>query len=103
MEKELYIKINKPSLKYAYYLYFDVQPYFADRLFIEHKIRVWFDRECSKKDSPYTAVFCHIKKRDVPVFLAALKDLKNRMILCGYPNYESEIGELITELGSNLQ
>ena len=43
----------------------------------------------------YLAIFCHVRKKDVPKFLAALEDLKKSMMLCGHPNYEAEISRFM--------
>jgi len=49
----------------------------------------------AKEGSPYLAIFCHVRKKDVPKFLAALEDLKKSMMLCGHPNYEAEISRFM--------
>lgn len=95
MSQPLYWSIEKFSLRYAYFLFFDTVPYLADQLFIRRQVRVWFDREYAKKDSPYIAVLCHVRKKDVPQFLDALEDLKKSMLLCGHPDYEREIYALM--------
>ena len=46
MQKEIYLKIKKLSLRYDYFLFFDTSEYLADQLFIRQKVRVWFDEEC---------------------------------------------------------
>ena len=94
MRKKLYWTIQKFSLRYAYFMFFDTTPYLADQLFIRHKVRVWFEREYTKKDSPYISIFCHVRKKDVPRFL----DLKKSMILCGQPEYEAEISSFMDEM-----
>ena len=107
MRKKLYWTIRKFSLRYAYFMFFDTTPYLADQLFIRHKVRVWFEREYTRKDSLYIAIFCHVRKKDVPQFLEALEDLKKSMILCGHPEYEAEISSFMDEMermkGDNRQ
>lgn len=98
MREQLYWTIQKASPRYAYFLFFDTAPYLADRLFIRHQVRVWFDREFARKDSPYTAIFCHVRKKDVPQFLESLEDLKKSMVLCGHPDYVSEISSLMDSM-----
>ena len=44
-----YIKL-KPGLFYQNYVFFDVEQYYADNLFIQHKIKVTFLREYQKED-----------------------------------------------------
>lgn len=95
MRQPLYWPIEKSSLRYAYFLFFDTIPYLADQLFIRHRVRVWFEPEYAKEDSPYIAVLCHVRKKDVPQFPDALEDLKKSMLLCGHPDYEREIYALM--------
>ena len=98
MNKKMYLKIRKPSLRYDYFLFFDTPEYLADQLFIKQKVRVWFKQEYAKEGSPFLAIFCRVKKKDSAKFLAALDALKNKMILCGYPEYEAEVQKMIRHL-----
>ena len=98
MNKEMYFKIRKPSLRYDYFLFFDTPEYLADQLFIKQKVRVWFDKEYAKEGSPFLAILCHVKKKDSAKFIAALDALKNKMILCGYPEYEAEVQKMMRHL-----
>ena len=98
MKKEMYLKIRKPSLRYDYFLFFDTPEYLADQLFIKQKVRVWFNQEYAKEGSPFLAIFCRVKKKDSAKFLAALDALKNKMILCGYPEYEAEVQKMMRHL-----
>ena len=95
MKKDMYLKIRKPSLRYDYFLFFDTPEYLADQLFIKQMVRVWFDQEYAKEGSPFLAILCHVKKKDSAKFLAALDALKNKMILCGYPEYEAEVQKMM--------
>ena len=98
MKKEMYLKIRKLSLRYDYFLFFDTPEYLADQLFIKQKVRVWFDKEYAKEGSPFLAILCHVKKKDSAKFIAALDALKNKMILCGYPEYEAEVQKMMRHL-----
>lgn len=95
MRDKLYWTIEKFSLRYDYFMFFDVYPYLADQVFIRHEVRVWFDQEYAKEDSPYLSIFCHVRKKDVPKFHGALEDLRKSMILCGHPKYEEEISSIM--------
>ena len=98
MRDKLYWTIEKFSLRYNYFMFFDVYPYLADQVFIRHRVRVWFENEYRKEGSPYLAIFCHVRKKDAAEFLAALEDLKKSMSLCGYPNYEEDIAALMDSM-----
>ena len=94
----MYLKIRKPSLRYDYFLFFDTPEYLADQLFIKQIVRVWFDQEYAKEGAPFLAILCHVKKKDSAKFLAALDALKNKMILCYYPEYEAEVQKMMRHL-----
>lgn len=83
-----YIELEQFSLLYDHFAFIDVPEYYADHLFIRHKVRVHFVREAVHDDHPYVVIFCKIKKTDRQAFLSALNDLYIKMMLCGYPGYE---------------
>ena len=95
MSQPLYWPIQTFSLRYACFLFFDTIPCLADQLFIRYRVRVWFEREYAKEGTPYIAVLCYVRKKDVPQLLDALEDLKKSMLLCGHPDYEREIHALM--------
>lgn len=98
LRDKLYWTIEKFSLRFDYFVFFDTEPYLADQLFIRHQVRVWFDSEFRKDGSPYVAIFCHVKKKDALRFLEALDELKKSMIICGHPNYENEISCVMEQM-----
>ena len=97
LKEKLYLQLRKRSLRYAYFMFFDVESYLADQLFIRYNIRVWFDAEYAKEGSPYRAILCHVRKKDVPEFLAALEELKKSMLICGYEDYEAYVSAYMDE------
>lgn len=97
MTKNLYMPIRKQSVRYAHFCYFDATPYLADQIFIRHAIRVWFGEEFAKEGFPYRGIFCHVRKKDVPVFESCMEELKRNMVICGYTDYEAEIRKLLDE------
>ena len=82
-----YLKLKECSLFFRYYIFVDVREYLADNLFIDEKVRVWFQKEYEKKDTCYIIIFCKIRKKDELRFLEALKKLENKMLLFGYSDY----------------
>ena len=48
MREKLYWTIEKFSLRYDYFMFFDTTPYLADQLFIRHQVRAWFDEEYAR-------------------------------------------------------
>lgn len=98
MQEGIYLKIKKLSLRYDYFLFFDTSEYLADQLFIRQKVRVWFDEEYAKKGSRFLAILCHVKKKDSHRFIDAIAALRNKMLLCGYPEYETEVQKMLSHL-----
>lgn len=79
--------IEKFSFFHNYFAIIDTADYLADQLFIKHQVRVRFGLEFVCPDAPYRVIMCKCRKRDVDAFLAAIRELPNKMLLCGYPDY----------------
>ena len=79
--------IEKFSLFYRYFAIIDTADYLADQMFIKHKVRVGFGPEFVCPDAPYRVIMCKCRKHDVDAFLAAIRELPNKMLLCGQPDY----------------
>ena len=95
------IPLEKFSFRYRYFCFVDVKEYLADALFMKHKVRVWFRKEAQKPNNNYVFIFCKVKKGEEGKFLEALEELKNKMLLMGYLDYqkfcEDFFGKMILE------
>lgn len=80
-----------------------VPEYYADQLFIEHKVKVRFGREYRHHDYPYVIIFCKVRKSDRDRFLAALGGINRKMLLCGYPSYEEFCRTFIAKMASGAK
>lgn len=89
MEYNNYIPLEKISLRYKYFCFIDTKEYLADALFIKYKVRVWFQKEAHKPNTDFVFIFCKVKKSDINKFLEALGELKKKMILLGYSDYQN--------------
>ena len=98
-----YFTIQKFSLLYDHYAFVDVPEYFADQLFIKHKVTVRFGHEFQHPDEPYVIIFSKVRKRDRDRFLTALAELPNKMILCGYSGYEEFCGAFIAKMNDGAK
>lgn len=83
-----YIKLDDFSLLNYKYVFIDSPDFLADQLFIQHEVRVHFGKHFKHPDLNYEFIFCHIRKKDEPRFLAALSELPAKMLLMGYKDYE---------------
>lgn len=88
MSNYIYLKSSNFS-KYRRYIYVDCKNYLADDLFIKNKITVNFEGDFTKDDSDYIFVYCKVKKKDHDKFIETLGELKNKMLIMGYSDYES--------------
>ena len=95
-EHKNYLSIAQPSFWYRHFCYIDRKEYYADDLFIKHKLRVWFYKEMHRQDTGYVIIFCKIRKCDETLFLKAMEELNNKMILLGHTDY-SDFCEHILE------
>ena len=59
----------------------------GDLILTKHQVRVGFGPEFVCPDAPYRVIMCKCRKRDVSAFLAAIRELPNKMLLYGYPDY----------------
>ena len=79
--------LEKFSLLYDYYAYFDTKDYLADNLFIKHKVTVHFMQEHTQDDTEYIVILCKCRKRGSAAFCTALEELPNKMLICGHKDY----------------
>ena len=85
-----YICLTSSKLsRYKQYMYVDCKNYLADDLFIKNKITVKFEGDFTKDDSDYIFVYCKVKKKDHDKFIKTLGELKNKMLIMEYSDYES--------------
>ncbi len=90
MEQTNYYQLlHKFSLFNTYFAFLDTEDYLADGLFIKHQVRVYFGDEFVNPGIPYRIIFCHVRKWDKGRFCDAMRELPNKMLLCGNMNYIS--------------
>lgn len=70
------------------YAYFDSHEYSADSLFNKHNLLVKFDDEYAKDGESYRVIFCSIRRKDNEKFKQAMKELYDKMLMCGHKDYE---------------
>lgn len=97
MSNYIYLKSSNLS-KYRRYIYVDCKNYLADDLFIKNKITVNFESDFTKDNSDYIFVYCKVKKKDHDKFIKTLGELKNKMLIMGYSDYESFCEEQINNI-----
>jgi len=100
MPEELknYVNLEQLSLCHRFYAYLDSKDYLADGLFIKHQVRVKFLQEYAREGSSYLFILCRIRKRDECAFLDALRELPNKMLLRGYPDYPARCRQFMEKI-----
>lgn len=95
-----YWKLKRFSLLYYCYAYVDSTENLADQLFILHKVQVSFGKEFIKDGLRYKVIFCKVRKKDETLFLTALAELDNKLLLLGYTDYDEFCEEMRTQIGN---
>jgi len=91
-------KLQRFSPLYSYFAYLDAPSYHADNLFIKHKVTIKFLREFVHDDWPYVLIFGRCRKKDFPKAVAALNELPNKMLICGYNDYQDFCEKLVADM-----
>ena len=73
---------------WLHYAYFDSNSYLADSLLCKHEVPVRFGDEYERSDSKYRIIFCKVRKKYKNRFERAMLELNNKMLICGYNDYE---------------
>lgn len=97
-----YIRLH-PGLFKSNYAFFDVPDYYADNLFVQHKIKVDFLKEFQNGENSYIAIFCRVKKKDAKEFEAVMEELEKKMIICGYTDYPEYCDKFIKTILSSRE
>jgi hypothetical protein len=92
--EENYWKLDDMSILTIPYVYVDHFKYLADNLFGERKVKIKWQEELEKKDSPYRVIFCRVRKRDAAGFEEALEKLKDKMLILGHRDYPEVCNEV---------
>ena len=98
-----YICYGKTALnQWIRYAFLDRPENYAASVLQKNNVRFRFNRLLVGEDTDYVLIQMLVKTEDREKFLKAMEDLKTKMLLCGYPDYETEAGELIRELEHDL-
>ena len=93
--RENYIDSGPSRFRFHRFLYIDSDRQMAFSLFNRLHIRPKFDSVWQSRETDYRLVFCKVRKKEADLFRQAMKDLMNKMLLCGDLEYEKFCGEII--------
>lgn len=88
---EIYKKIKKASLRYAYYVFMDHREYIADSLFIQEKCEVHFLKEYAKSGTDWLVLYVKIAKKDEDRFKAAMEKFRDAAVLKNHRDYDKAL------------
>lgn len=81
------IPINKFSIRYRYFIYFDHKDHVANKLFIQNNLEVKFAEEFIRDSLDYVLVIIRVSKSSVNSFMKIINKLPDTLILLGYSDY----------------
>lgn len=91
-----YISLGKCGFgAWERYLYLDTDEFLARSLIRRHMIRVKVENILVREKEKYRLVELKVLKKDEPLFLRAMEELKGKMLLFGHLDYESHGGGLM--------
>ena len=80
------------------YAFLDVPKNLAVSVLVKHGVRCRVEHVLTREDAEYILVQMKVRRKDKQQFLAAMEDLKTKMLICGYRDYVERSGALIREL-----
>lgn len=91
-----YIDLGRSSLgAWENYVYLDTEDFLAKSLLVRHMIRVRVEHVMGRENEKYKLVALKVLKKDEPLFLQAMEELKGKMLLFDHRDYESRGGRLM--------
>lgn len=84
------------------YMYIDAcinDHYIADSIFIKNKVPIKFEETFESADSDYCICFCKIKRKYKEIMEKSFEELKNKMWLMGFLDYENFCNDIFKLLG----
>lgn len=100
MEVINYVELRH-HLKFGHrvFAYLDKAPYRADRIFLDHNLKVNFINEFVSLESDYSVVMVSVKKKNGELFETCMTELKKKMLILGHRDYDMECQKLRKLLG----
>ena len=83
--------------------YLDTGDYYGIGPMYLHGVRLKYKEEMTRPGDKYRLVLIRILKRDEPKFIAAMEDLKAKMLICGHTDYESRGCALMDQMEKEIQ
>ena len=87
------------TLSFVYIDIYDGQKYLADQIFINNKIKVFYIDEMINPLNPnYAIMICRIYRWDVKKLLNCMPQIRNKMFLLGYTDYDEQCNQIFNSI-----
>lgn len=93
-----YMEVRGINIMYQKYIYVDSVDYKADSILNNVGIRIKYLRDYAKKGERYVICYCKVMKDDIIRFELGMEELKKKMLICGYNDYEEWCEEIFKKL-----
>lgn len=95
---DYFVRINKFSLFYKYYMYLDHNEYYADAIFAQNGLRLKFTKEYKKKNYPYRMITVRCPKNQAELFERVCNDIPRIMLIRGRRDYADAAKYIFSKL-----
>lgn len=80
------------------YAFLDVPENLAASVLDRHRVHCGFLHVLTRENEEYVLIQVKVRRKEEQRFLAAMEDLKKKMLIFGHTDYETHGGKLIREL-----
>ncbi len=91
-----YIKLGKSALgNWEHYVFLDTEDILANSLMNRHMVRREIEGVLTRENEEYRLVSVKVLRKDEPLFLKSMEELKGKMLLFGHLDYDAHGGEIM--------
>lgn len=83
-----YLQLHCHSPFSLFYIFVDTIDHIYERVMSSSGILLKSVKEYVKDGSPFRLISCYVRKKDVPLFCAAVQEIRKRALLLGYREYD---------------
>ncbi len=95
MAQRNYICFTRHPVFCFQYVFVDAADYLARSLFCRNEVQIRVQKIYGREKDDFRLVFCKVRRRDNDRFLTALRELPDKMLLCGRLGYEAVCREIV--------
>ena len=80
------------------FVYLDTPELLSEAAFRKYNVDVNIKSYIPLEDSPYILVCCRVRKSMGEAFTAAMREMPDRMAICGHPDYAEQAKKIFAEM-----